>query len=345
MRKLALLVTLLAIQGCGTSHGPMAGDGSVLSDGGGSTPFADGSVPSVDGSVPCADGMPGECAIESGRHEIRALAVFGDRVYWAEYGTFDALANYQHDGAVRSRPVVGGVRASDLEGLERPIDLRVTATHIYLRLESGEIVRHGRAGGTVDSLSDSGELLASNTQTCAWVDHSIVWSDFGGSPHRLFNRVGLQHLALSNTHAYIEGGGVVYRVPLTDEEDAELLRNPERLFDDPLSLARSIAFAEGAGAFTTRRGASSGTYLSLIGETGVEPTNVALISDADLRIDQLSVVGEHYAVRAYGVIAVGRIAPEGAVHNVLESGSYVDWVAVSPGVLWTNGTEIVLTAW
>jgi len=63
---------------------------------------------------------------------VFALAASDSHVYWLEYGTHDALGNYQHDGALLSYRIADGTTTTVASGFDGPTSLALTTTHAYV---------------------------------------------------------------------------------------------------------------------------------------------------------------------------------------------------------------------
>lgn len=103
---------------------------------------------------------------------ITDLAANAERLFWIEYGTFDALGNYQQNGALRSAPLGGGPTTTHTTSLSAPTALWVTMEHAFVYLE-----RRPRSGGTVQyallrvALDDGAEasLETSDSPLSGWL--------------------------------------------------------------------------------------------------------------------------------------------------------------------------------
>lgn len=75
------------------------------------------------------------CQLVAETPGIRALWAASDRLYWTEYGTFDALDNHQDDGRLLSLPFEGGEPSIVASGLEGPTWLAISEQYAYFWLE------------------------------------------------------------------------------------------------------------------------------------------------------------------------------------------------------------------
>ena len=71
---------------------------------------------------------------------VMALTASESHVYWVEYGTRDALGNYQHDGALMSYAIADGTTTVLASGLPGPVALGLTTTHIYVYVDGAPLI-------------------------------------------------------------------------------------------------------------------------------------------------------------------------------------------------------------
>lgn len=198
-----LLLALFFATGCGgqsvgtsDSNGDDGGAVAVSCIPGGTVAEADGSVAQTDVWYPdrCADGLTcdptnhcvpipactptsgGECVVYStgadasragsgGSAGVMALAADDTRLYWIEYGTRDNLGNYQRDGSLKAFAFADATVTTIASGLDGPLDLGVTSSHIYVEVErpgvavpsastQPQLLRMPLAGGTFEVVQD-----------------------------------------------------------------------------------------------------------------------------------------------------------------------------------------------
>ncbi|HET7539497.1 MAG TPA: hypothetical protein VFK05_06485 [Polyangiaceae bacterium] len=95
------------------------------SSGAGGSPFGGGT-----GGTPNATDETG----------VVALAANDSHLYWLEYGTRDALGNYEDDGALMSYAIAEGTTTVIASQLAGPMGLGLTPTHIYVYVDGGPLV-------------------------------------------------------------------------------------------------------------------------------------------------------------------------------------------------------------
>ncbi|HEY0468782.1 MAG TPA: hypothetical protein VGC79_31525 [Polyangiaceae bacterium] len=94
---------------------------------------------------------------------VTALTASESTVYWVEYGTRDALGNYQHDGALLSHAIADGTTAVVASGLEGPISVELTTSHAYIYVDGArpvntavrsQLLRVPLTGGTAELVQE-----------------------------------------------------------------------------------------------------------------------------------------------------------------------------------------------
>lgn len=165
-RSLTLALCLVAISGaCGTVDVPfLSDDGSGGhagatpggGTGGGPTTAPTGGTGNSDGTTSggygglggdfvgfgAAGGMGGYVGdlLYSSASTIRDIAATDTHLYWIEYGTFDALDNYQFDGALLRMALPDGEAETILENLEGPLQVDLTTAEAFILLERSTTV-------------------------------------------------------------------------------------------------------------------------------------------------------------------------------------------------------------
>ena len=94
---------------------------------------------------------------------VTALTASESHVYWVEYGTRDALGNYQHDGALLAYAIADGTTTVVASALEGPIDVELTTSHAYIYIDGArplntpihsQLLRVPLSGGTAELVQE-----------------------------------------------------------------------------------------------------------------------------------------------------------------------------------------------
>jgi hypothetical protein len=71
---------------------------------------------------------------------VMAMVADDSNLYWVDYGTRDALGNYQSDGALSAYAFASGATTTIASSLPGPIDLGVTTTRAYVSVDGAPLV-------------------------------------------------------------------------------------------------------------------------------------------------------------------------------------------------------------
>jgi hypothetical protein len=161
-------------------HGvPLDSAGTGGTSGNGGAFSAGGYVASVPGGAPVATVAP-----EVG---VTAMAADDTRLYWIDYGTRDALGNYQQDGALLSYGFADAKTTTVASDLPGPDALGVTSGHAYVAVDGGpligspvraQLLRLPLAGGAQELVQDpvTPTSFAANGDQAFWSTSSGVYS-------------------------------------------------------------------------------------------------------------------------------------------------------------------------
>ena len=134
------------------------------------------------------------------RNGVMALTASESRLYWVEYGTRDALGDYQHDGALLTYAFDDGttsVIASDLDG---PIGIEITSTHAYVYVDGAQplgapiraqLLRVPLAGGSAALVQDGAlpwSFVGGRSSNFVAADGRAFWTTQGTeTPAKLYS--------------------------------------------------------------------------------------------------------------------------------------------------------------
>jgi len=139
---------------------PESGEGGA----GGSTDQGWAGLDSGGGSSPLATGGSGQrIYLSTEKSGVTAITASESRVYWVEYGTRDALGNYQHDGALLAYSPDDGTTTVIASGLEGPTAVEITTSHAYVYVDGAQpidtpirprLLRVPLTGGSAELVQD-----------------------------------------------------------------------------------------------------------------------------------------------------------------------------------------------
>ena len=144
--------------------------------------------------APCAEGwscIDGMCAqiLATDQPGLMAFVRDSERLYWVNYGSFDRLDNYQHDGSVVAMPIGGGEIVTLAEGRERPMGLAVDDAYAYwvdnTQPQEGElstIMRVSLTGGAPEPIVSATYL----SESIAVDDTYVYFLGEGDAPDKLW---------------------------------------------------------------------------------------------------------------------------------------------------------------
>jgi len=215
--------------------------GATLGGSGGTND--DGAYPGF-GAMGGMGGYVGDLLVSAGS-TIRGIAATQTHVYWLEYGTFDALDNYQFDGAFLRMELDSGDVDIIAEQLEGPVQVEITTSEAFILLERSTtidpdgdraLVRIPLAGGPLASMEHEGAYDYGFTMA-SFEDRAYVPVRLGGEwsireygPESEAGELVLpdhpmSHMAADETHLYFthssEGG--FWRQAVTGEGTPEAL--------------------------------------------------------------------------------------------------------------------------
>ena len=356
----------------GAGRGGMTGDGgSMPGTGGSGAQSGAGGVGGSGGS--CASGNG--CFYQEG-NDVRALAADDTNLYWVEYGTHDELGNYNNDGRLRARAFDSEEVRTLAEGLEGPIRVDLTTTHVYVFVdqywEDGLIRVHLRVpigGGDREfvgyNIEDrDGSRLFSCMHCLVHSGGSAYWPEIDGIWRATETQAEGQNLvSLSGQTAFrlaVSGDQLlfvirdeewipseIYSVPLDGGTSARLSADA-RL---PFTVAGNYLYGIDWPSFQDSGRYAPLYYISLSPAAGGPWTR--LVEHDGFPLERLEVVGDlvfhDRRAGASAYIDATRLEvvqgtledPEaGGALIGFENGTLNDWIGTPSGIYWTSGDGI-----
>ncbi len=312
---------------------------------------------------------------------IAHLAANGERVFWIEYGTFDAFGNYLQNGALKSKPLAGGPTTTHSSSLAGPTALWVTAGHAFVHLDrwpgpgvvETAFVRVALADGTKVLLVRSGlpEVVAGSDRAY-WPAGPHIRSirDDESEPTIIYTApepaqwtwgfvLGDEHLHFGEGF-YANGTSLMRRIPIVGGPAETIdIGDPWHFF---VTSDERYVFIESDGPENDRK-------LYLVSLTaGSIPTRVAWLQDLPpgrsfrfmTAFDDRFLVEEHMDRVPYDglVVHAGDLSPPYAYREMFTVRPFVAehparnrqnaqarWAASASGVFHTDGTRIDFVPW
>ncbi len=156
------------------------------------------------------------------------LSVDDAHLYWIEYGTRDALGNYQHDGTLFSYGLVDAKTTTLAANLPGPNALGITSTHAYVAVDGGpliggtahaQVLRLPLSGGASELVQDAvspGAFASVGDQAfwqSTWGIYTILPTP-GATVSNLFSSYGYaQQLAADPNNLYYGGSSGIFHLP------------------------------------------------------------------------------------------------------------------------------------
>ncbi len=168
------------VSGGGSGGEPEAGAGGEGGDNGVANPLP------KDGSLVCAT-----CQTIALAKDIRGAATNDQKVFWIEYGTNDHFGNYNNDGRLLARDLVGGATSVLADTLPGPEAVAVSGKYVYLAADQGvgadhfQVVRVPLVGGAAEVVHTPPSNNGWSTwEVFAFGAGSELWT-WGGAVYRL----------------------------------------------------------------------------------------------------------------------------------------------------------------
>lgn len=208
---------------------------------------------------------------------VTAITATESRVYWVEYGTRDALGNYQHDGALLAYSPDDGTTTVLASGLEGPTAVEVTTSYAYVYVDGArpsgtpihpQLLRVPVTGGTAVVVQE-GALPASFAATGSQAFWSSEYTQANQNIYTMTSDSsavvtefvpGINfRLAADTTDLYYQGPNGLMRTPLASAAPVALgvSAGPIVLHDDSIFSIESV----NGGGLLSRAPKSGGEFL------------------------------------------------------------------------------------
>jgi hypothetical protein len=199
---------------CVFRHAALAENGGA--SGGSNAPGHAGAPWGGSGPLPVAE-------LETG---VVAITASESHVYWVEYGTRNALGDYQHDGALLSYSIADGTTTTLAAGLAGPMGLELTASHAYVYIDgapridtpiSPQLLRVPLSGGSAEVLQAGtvpGNFVAVGSRAFWGTEDQIYSMLPDGAAPVPFLATTSASLTSDATDLYYAAGQLVMRTPL-----------------------------------------------------------------------------------------------------------------------------------
>jgi hypothetical protein len=231
-----------------------------------------------------------------------ALSVDDTHLYWIEYGTRDALGNYQHDGTLFSYGLADAKTTTLAANLPGPNALGITSTHAYVAVDGGplignaahaQVLRLPLSGGASELVQDavSPNLFASVGDQAFWQSTWGIYTILptpGATANNLisFYSYAAELAADPNNLYYISSSGIL-SLPLAGASP-NLVVSPGYTF----ALA-----ADSVYGVETQGDAVAGMILDVAPKTGGAWTRERALGAGDYP-DRLQIIGDRYVFSA-----------------------------------------------
>lgn len=330
------------IPDCPQAHGACAvraaDPGSGAGGSGGSGGYGAGGSPNAGGNG---------ATLETAQQGVTALASDGTDLYWTEYGTRDALGNFNGDGSLKRFDGAGTkVISSTLQG---PINLGVTAAYGYVQLDGAPLVgtsmkpvlmRVSLADGREET-AQSGNTLRGFTvagENAYWDSNDSVYvqsvaTGATSAPAVFLNQFTYQ-LQADSTSLYYTPDGTIWSAPLGGGSP-HALGLPEYPFVVKDGYLYGIeGVGDGATLDRAPLGGGSWTRIRALGNGGGY-----VMRAAGGRFFWQVVDGFEYVIRS---VPFDGSSPPSDVANVPKPVSgQLNWVVTGTALYWADGTGAI----
>jgi len=299
-------------------------------------------------------------ASESG---VVALTANESHVYWLEYGTRDALGNYQHDGALMSYSITDGTTAVLASGLAGPTSLKLSTTHAYVYLDGAPLIgtpihaqlfRVPLNGGVPELVQDGAQpqFFAAAGSQPFWAAGKEVYT-MGSEANALptvFVSELVRALATDATdlYYYAASSGSLMRAPLAGAAPSAVgvTAISFALHDDAIYALESIrTAADTMGGLLSRAPKSGGAFERVRALGSGTPSNLTAVGDRYfLDVVPAAVEGSNGYSYKTQVLTAGFAGSDPPI-RLLERNqrqTRVDelWVGTAAALYWSEGQAI-----
>lgn len=340
---------------CVMRHPEPTGGGGASGSGGNSGGYG-GDITSTAGSSATA-AVPEPAVV--------ALAADDSRLYWAEYGSRDALGNYQNDGALKASDFGGGTVATVAGNLPGPIDVKLTQTQAYVSVDGAPLIgsqthrqlfRVPLSGGSpalvqvdisvyslVAANDDSAFFIKENEKPAGFVgtfDSSIYrWSAADATLTPLVTNASYCCAAIDATDLFYgdSGTGTTWRVPLGGGEPTPvgLTGNPIALRGDSIYWIETLD--NDVGILLDRLPKSGGASQRIRG------LGAGASRDFQVAGDRFFWRSGYVGEQSLGILTASFTSAAPPVHLLdvaAAVGSRLRWVGTPSAFYWTDGYTI-----
>jgi len=336
---------------CVVRHAAFGGNGA---GGGAGYDLGYGGGADSGGSGPFSSGGGGPVYHASERSGVTAITASESRVYWVEYGTRDALGNYQHDGSVLEYSPSDGTTSVIASGLEGPTAVEVTTTHAYIYVDGArplytpihaQLLRVPLTGGTPEVVQEGAlpaafaaagsKAFFSSESTQPSQNIYAMASDSGAVPVE-FVPGSSYRLESDGTNLYYQSSNGLTRTPVTSAAPV------------PLGVSADNFVLSGDSIFATEGIAPGGVMLSRASKSGGEFLRVRpLGSGYPVRLrhagSRFFVETSSYNSPSWHQVLTATLADEPAIRLVEPNRGWAGdrlWAATETAVYWSEGRAI-----
>lgn len=186
------------------------------------------------------------CQLVVADQDVRAIAVDDTRVLWADYGTFDAVENYEDNGRLLMRNLDGGEISVLASSLSRPEDVGLSASYAYVYLapdgltKPSSIVRIPLAGGPAQTVRELDvfagfDIFARAPGYEYWLESKAIYRIADApdaQPELVVADITPQRIAIDGTTLFYDLYGGISSKPLAGGDPTPLSTDGEhRLLD------------------------------------------------------------------------------------------------------------------
>ncbi len=282
---------------------------------------------------------------------VTGMALDGTRLYWTEYGTRDALGNYQNDGALMTKKLADGTTAQLGAKLAGPNALAITGSHAYVIVDGAALVgtvshpqlmRLSLADGTLEVIqSGSPPILQTSAPSFVAVGNTMYWSGTGSyyslasgstTPTAGASYATALHADSSNLY-FVNVNNVLARTLLTGGGAIEPLNLDTRPFDLNGDSIYGLEFPQG-GMILTKAAKDNGTWLRVRALGEAFPTGLVFVGDRFFATwtDSSQRTGITTATLSSAAAPTRLIDPS--------EGTVKTWIASSSKLYWSDGPGI-----
>ena len=290
------------------------------------------------------------CTIEQG-HAITALSADLGNLYWADFGTYDTLGNYNGDGRLEKRAFTAEASTQLVGALAGPKGLKLTASHAFVYLEQywdtktrPALVRVPLAGGSaqlvmldVDYAACPHCFASSGTTGYFVAQDGIYQMAPQDAKPAVFSAFAASELSCSGDYLYALSNQYpreVWRFPLAGGAGQLLTSDPRFSLQASGSYVYGLENAGNKGYLT--RMTNSGAPWARVQKAWPGQVVELQISGTSFFHGNIDFGGNYHFVQ--GLLADNGSAV--ATFTVADWQTVRSWVGTSAGIFWSNGYRI-----